>query len=131
MKNEDILKQSDVICKALSSDEDNLKRDILSHTGNRWAMSALHVLAVNGVLRHAELARLLAGVTQRMLTRTLRQLERDGLVGRFDYQEKSPRVEYAITSLGTEFLIETFPLWNWVINNSDAFRIARERYDNR
>ena len=131
MKNEDILKQSDAICVALSCDDDNLKRDVLSHTGNRWAMAVLHTVAVHGPSRHAELARMLAGVTQRMLTRTLRQLERDGLVSRFDYQEKLPRVEYSITSLGTAFLIETFPLWNWVIKNADAFRIARERYDNQ
>ena len=70
------------------------------------------------------------GVTQRMLTRTLRQLERDGLVTRYDLVEM-PRVEYELTELGMGLLIRMIPLWTWVVENSDQFRKSREQYDSR
>ena len=61
------------------------------------------------------------GVTQRMLTRTLRQLERDGLVTRHDLVEILPCVEYKLTELGMGLLIRMIPLWTWVVENSDQF----------
>ena len=70
------------------------------------------------------------GVTQRMLTRTLRQLERDGLVTRYDLVEM-PRVEYELTELGMGLLVRMIPLWTWVVENSDQFRKLREKYDSR
>lgn len=82
-----------------------------------------------GRLRHAEIGRRMQGVTQRMLTRTLRQLERDGLVLRHDFQEVPPKVEYELSSLGTELLVHMIPLWTWVVEKGDAFRQARERFD--
>jgi DNA-binding HxlR family transcriptional regulator len=63
------------------------------------------------------------------LTRTLRQLERDGLVLRHDFQEVPPKVEYELSSLGTELLVHMIPLWTWVVEKGDAFRQARERFD--
>lgn len=124
-----MLEESDAICAALSDDDDTLKRDVLAHAGNRWALSVVHILGVRGTLRHAELARLMPGVTQRMLTRTLRQLERDGLLSRHDYQTKHPHVEYALTPLGRELLAQLFPVWRWVLDNAEAFRQARARFD--
>ncbi|QIJ02655.1 MarR family transcriptional regulator [Stutzerimonas balearica] len=102
----------------MSADDDGLKREVLSHAGNRWSLGVVHKLGVAGRLRHAELARRLDGVTQRMLTRSLRQLERDGLVHRQDHAEVPPRVEYELT-------------WTWVIGHADEFRAARHRYDAR
>jgi DNA-binding HxlR family transcriptional regulator len=61
---------------------------------------------VAGTLRHAELARPVEGVTQRMLTRTLRHLERDGLLVRRDYAEVPPRVDYTLTPLGGDYSYE-------------------------
>lgn len=124
-----MLAESDAICTALSDEDDTLKRDVLGHAGNRWALSVVHILGVQGPLRHAELARLMSGVTQRMLTRTLRQLERDGLIFRHDFQTKHPRVEYRLTSLGEEFLSQLFPVWRWVLSNAEAVRDARARFD--
>ncbi len=124
-----LLQFSKTVCAALSHDDDGLKREILTHAGNRWSLGIIHLLGTEGPLRHAEIARKLEEVTQRMLTRTLRQLERDGLITRQDYQEKRPRVEYAITPLGKGLLVNMLPIWSWVIASGDQFRAARQRYD--
>ena len=96
-------------------------------TAGRWASSMRW--ASRGTLRHAELARRLDGVTQRMLTRTLRQLERDGLIARRDHGEVPPRVDYRLTELGRGLLVGMLPLWTWVIDNADRFRAARRGFD--
>ncbi|VVE25971.1 HxlR family transcriptional regulator [Pandoraea capi] len=124
-----LLQQSHEACDALSADDDGLKREILTHAGNRWSLGVVHALGVAGTLRHAEIARRLDGVTQRMLTRTLRQLERDGLISRHDYREVPPRVEYQLTPLGRGLLAGMVPLWRWVIDNAQGFREARQQYD--
>ncbi|WP_407315930.1 winged helix-turn-helix transcriptional regulator [Pseudomonas sp. nanlin1] len=126
---QEIVRRSQDACRALSDDEDGLKRDILGHSGNRWSLAVVHALGVSSPLRHAELRRRLHGVTQRMLTHTLRQLERDGLIVRHDYAEKPLRVEYALTELGMGLLVQMIPLWTWVIEQSDGFNQARKRYD--
>jgi DNA-binding HxlR family transcriptional regulator len=89
----------------------------------------VHALGVSSPLRHAELRRQLHGVTQRMLTHTLRQLERDGLISRHDFGEKPLRVEYRLTELGMGLLVQMIPLWTWVIEQAEGFTAARERYD--
>lgn len=116
-------------CDALSDADDGLKREVLAHAGNRWSLGVIHALATAGVLRHAELARQLEGVSQRMLTRTLRHLERDGLITRHDHREVPPRVEYRLTALGRGFLACMIPLWRWVIGSAQEFRDARQRFD--
>ncbi|SOE46893.1 Transcriptional regulator, HxlR family [plant metagenome] len=124
-----LMRQSQQACDALSDDDDGLKREILSHAGNRWSLGVVHALGVGGTLRHAEIARRLEGVTQRMLTRTLRQLERDGLISRHDFREVPPRVEYRLTELGRGLLTGMLPLWQWVIAHAEGLRSARRRYD--
>ena len=64
-----------------------------------------------------------------MLTRTLRQLERDGLIVRHDHGEMPPHVDYALTELGRGLLLGMVPLWTWVIDNAETFRAARNRFD--
>ena len=128
-KIEQLIQQSRAACAALSNDDDGLKREVLTHAGNRWSLGIVHTLGVSGRLRHAELGRRMHGVTQRMLTRTLRQLERDGLVLRFDHREVPPRVEYELTTLGRGLLYRMIPLWTWVIENADDFRKQRQAFD--
>ncbi|MFC6338242.1 transcriptional regulator [Pseudomonas sp. CCM 7891] len=129
MDNDEIIRRSQAACEALSADDDGLKRDVLSHAGNRWSLGIVHVLGVNGRLRHAEIGRRMEGVTQRMLTRTLRQLERDGLVLRHDYQEVPPKVDYELSGLGKQLLVHMIPLWTWVVENAEEFRHSREQFD--
>lgn len=124
-----VIAHSQAACDALSDDDDGLKRDVLAHAGNRWSLGIVHALGVAGTLRHAELARRLEGVTQRMLTRSLRHLERDGLILRRDYREVPPRVDYTLTLLGRGLLVGMMPLWTWIIDNASEFRAARTRFD--
>ncbi|GKS91342.1 hypothetical protein AVTE2539_18275 [Acidovorax sp. SUPP2539] len=66
-----------------------------------------------------------------MLTLTLRQLERDGLVLRHDFEEVPPKVEYELTDAGMELLVRMVPLWTWIVENADRFREARQRFDSQ
>ena len=124
-----VIARSQAACDVLSQDDDGLKREVLAHAGNRWSLGIVHALGVAGTLRHAELARRLDGVTQRMLTRSLRHLERDGLIVRRDHGEVPPRVDYALTPLGQGLLVGMMPLWTWIIDNAADFREARTRFD--
>jgi DNA-binding HxlR family transcriptional regulator len=129
MTEEEVISLSQATCDALSDEDDGLKREVLTHAGNRWSLGIVHTLGVAGKLRHADIGRRLPGVTQRMLTRSLRQLERDGLIARFDYGEVPPRVDYELTVLGRSFLVRMVPLWTWLLENADSFRAARARFD--
>ncbi|MEQ7921798.1 helix-turn-helix domain-containing protein [Xanthomonas sp. WHRI 1810A] len=129
MDNEELIRQSQAACEALSAEDDGLKREVLTHAGNRWSLGIVHTLGVEGRLRHAQIARRMSGVSQRMLTRSLRQLERDGLVVRRDYNEVPPRVDYELSALGKGLLGQMIPLWMWVADNAEGFRQARVRYD--
>lgn len=122
--------QFKAVCDALSDEHDTLKREVLSHCGNRWSLGVVYTLGTAGPLRHSELARALPGVTQRMLTRTLRQLQADGLIDRHDHQQKypRPRVDYHVTELGKAMLLQMLPLWQWVVANAGAFSEARQVY---
>src|SRR5256885_3070276 len=75
-------------------------REMLARVGDKWSVYVIHVLGDTGTLRFNELRGRVDGVSQRMLTVTLRGLERDGLVVRTVYAEVPPRVEYALTTLG-------------------------------
>lgn len=125
----EILKYSQTVCDGLKDDDDGLRREVLAHAGNRWSLGVVHTLGVYGRLRHAEIGRRMHGVTQRMLTRTLRQLQRDGLVLRHDFNEMSPRVEYELSDMGMDLLVRMVPLWTWIVGNADRFREARQNFD--
>lgn len=127
----DVLKYSQAVCDGLRDDDDGVRREVLAHAGNRWSLGVIHTLGVYGQLRHAEIGRRMHGVTQRMLTRTLRQLERDGLIYRVDFEQVPPRVEYALSEAGLELLIRMVPLWTWIVENADSFRTAREIFDQK
>lgn len=76
-------------------------RDVLARVGDTWSVYVIHMLGDAKTLRFNELRREVNGISQRMLTVTLRGLERDGLVARTVYPEVPPRVEYTLTPLGT------------------------------
>lgn len=131
MEQNEILKYAQTVCDGLREDDDGVRREVLAHAGSRWSLGVVHTLGVYGRLRHAEIGRRMHGVTQRMLTLTLRQLERDGLVLRHDFQEVPPRVEYELTAMGMELLVRMVPLWTWIVENADRFREARQDFDGR
>ena len=82
-------------------------------------------------MRHAELKRQMASVTRRMLTKTLRSMEQDGLLIRREFDEIPPRVEYELTPLGMELLMRMSPVWTWVVENVEEFRKARRMFDSQ
>jgi DNA-binding HxlR family transcriptional regulator len=129
LNRDELLQYSQTVCDGLRDDDDGLRREVLAHAGSRWSLGVVHTLGVYGKLRHAEIGRRMHGVTQRMLTRTLRQLERDGLVLRHYFEEIPPKVEYELSDTGMELLVRMVPLWTWIVENADSFREARQNFD--
>ncbi|MHA7114607.1 winged helix-turn-helix transcriptional regulator [Pseudomonas promysalinigenes] len=129
MTNQEALSQAEAICQTLREDDDGVRREVLAHAGSRWSLGILHALGVYGTMRHAEIKRQMTGVTQRMLTKTLRAMERDGLLLRREFEEIPPRVEYELTPLGMELLVRMSPVWMWVVENAEEFREARRAFD--
>src|SRR5215217_7860542 len=105
--------------------------DVLNRIGDKWSVMVVGMLGRNGTLRFNELKRLINGVSQRMLTLTLRNLERDGLVTRTIYPEVPPRVEYGLTQLGKTLQGPISGLWDWSAENHTSIIDARAIYDAR
>lgn len=131
MTDQEALSQAETICRTLREDDDGVRREVLAHAGSRWSLGILHALGVYGTMRHAEIKRQMTGVTQRMLTKTLRSMERDGLVLRREFGEIPPRVEYELTPLGMGLLLRMSPIWTWVVENAEDFRKARQIFDSQ
>ncbi|MEC5320716.1 helix-turn-helix domain-containing protein [Brenneria populi subsp. brevivirga] len=105
-------------------------REILDRIGDKWSLYIIALLA-NGPLRFNELKRRIEGISQRMLTLTLRGLERDGLISRTIFATIPPRVDYALTALGTTLLVPVMALVNWANDNQRHIGDAHRRYDEK
>lgn len=103
---------------------------LLSRVGDRWSILVIISLASRDVMRFNELKRHL-GITQRMLSRTLRELERDGLVLRTAYATVPPTVEYQLTDLGRSFGRAAEVMGEWAVENVAAVDEARAAFDAR
>ena len=99
-------------------------RDLLTTIGDKWSLAVVSVL-VAGEIRFTEIQRRVVGISHRMLTKTLRELERDGLVSRCVYAEVPPRVEYALTPLGRTLLGPVQALSAWVDEHGAEVRANR------
>ena len=102
--------------------------EILSRVGDKWSVQVVVQLG-NGPKRFNELRRSVDGISQRMLTLTLRGLERDGLVTRTVFPTIPPRVDYQLTGLGCSLLKTVRGLGEWAIANRDEILEARRRFD--
>jgi DNA-binding HxlR family transcriptional regulator len=119
-------------CEALTEAEDSLTRDVVTRLAEKWTLWTLAELAeADAPLRFSRILERVEGVSQKSLTKVLRQLERDGLVTRVVFAEVPPRVEYAITPLALEMLELVHPLWRWAANNIAHFQAAQASYDAR
>lgn len=105
-------------------------RDVLNRIGDKWSLTVIHELAW-GSKRFTELLRDIDGVSQRMLTVTLRALERDGLVDRTVHPTVPPRVDYQLTDLGRTLLDTICQLMAWTVDHLDDIERARKGYDAR
>ena len=106
-------------------------REMLARVGDKWSVYVIHVLGDAGTLRFNELRGEVDGISQRMLTVTLRGLERDGLVRRTVYPEVPPRVEYALTPLGATLRQLVRGLVEWSEAHLVEVDRARAEYDVR
>lgn len=102
--------------------------EVLNRVGDKWSMQVVMNLGA-GSLRFNELRRAIDGISQRMLTRTLRGLERDGLVSRAVTPSVPPRVDYALTDLGRSLRRPVDALGEWAVGNREAIAAARARFD--
>lgn len=103
-------------------------RDVLAKIGGKWSTLIVMALAERPH-RFGELRRVLADISQRMLTETLRDLQRDGLVSRRVFPTQPPSVEYALTDLGRSLLTSLAALIHWAEVNHEAIRVSRREYD--
>lgn len=87
---------------------------VVDMIGGKWKLRIIYMLAMHEVLRYNELKRLLTPVTHKMLTAQLRELERDGLVNRTEYQQIPPKVEYSMTDMGRDLEPIVKEIHNWI-----------------
>ena len=111
---------ADPVCRTIST--------LLSRIGDKWTVLVVQTLA-GGPRRFNELRREIPSVSQRMLTLTLRNLERDGLVSRTVTPSIPPRVDYELTALGQSLQKPICGLATWALDNVGAIHEARQRYD--
>ena len=107
-------------CQAVNS--------VLARVGDKWSVLII-VLLGNGKLRFNEIKRMVGGISQRMLTLTLRALERDGLVKRTIFPTIPPRVEYELTELGRSLRCAVAPIGKWAHEHVGDIHKAREKFD--
>ena len=119
-------------CETLTEAEDALTRDMVSRISDKWSLWTMSVIAQFGrPMRFSRIMDQVDGISQKSLTKTLRGLERDGLVTREVFAEVPPRVEYTITALGSEMLDHVAPLWLWVAKSVQSFQGYRAAFDLR
>ncbi|MFH7333968.1 helix-turn-helix domain-containing protein [Streptomyces hygroscopicus] len=106
-------------------------RDLLDRIGDKWSILVLGELAEHGTSRFSHLRKRLSGVSEKMLTQTLRGLERDGLVLRTVHPEVPVRVEYELTPLGVTLREPLKALTAWSLRHTEEVLAARKEYDAR
>jgi DNA-binding HxlR family transcriptional regulator len=105
-----------------------LVRQLLERLADKWTLMVLEALEQNGTMRFTRLREAVGGVSQKMLTRTLRQLEEDGLVTRHVYPVVPPRVDYRLTAMGQGLSESLCDLWRWARRHARDVDRARRTY---
>ena len=106
-----------------------LVNDLIGRVADKWTMIILEVLAESGELRFTQLARKVPGISQKMLTQTLRQMERDGMVTRTVHAVVPPRVDYRLTDLGASLGAAFCGVWIWAEENLARVETSRAKFD--
>ncbi|MBB3872034.1 winged helix-turn-helix transcriptional regulator [Brevundimonas mediterranea] len=108
-----------------------LVNEVIGRVADKWTMLILEVLAEHGETRFTRVGELVGGISQKMLTQTLRQMERDGLVVRTVHPVIPPKVEYRLTDLGFTLAEAFCGVWTWAETNIDRIEAARAAFDGR
>jgi DNA-binding HxlR family transcriptional regulator len=112
-------------------DLDLLVREIIGRVADKWTMIALDVLEEHGRLRFTRLGELIGGISQKMLTKTIRQMEADGLVLRTVHPVIPPRVEYELTDMGRSLGEAFCGVWHWSEQHREAILESRKAFQER
>jgi DNA-binding HxlR family transcriptional regulator len=119
-------------CETLAEAEEALAVEMVSRISDKWSLWTMSVIAELGQpMRFSRIMDRVEGISQKSLTKTLRALERDGLITREVFAEVPPRVEYTITALGSEMLDNVAPLWLWAGRTVQRFQDCRAAFDRR
>ncbi len=118
-------------CKVSTPEIDALVDEIIGRIADKWTMLVLEALAQHGTLRYTRLAEEVGGVSQKMLTKTLRQMEADGFVTRTVHPVVPPHVDYTLTPLGASLGEAFCGVWTWAEQHHAELERAREAYRSR
>jgi len=119
-------------CETMTEDEDALTREMVSRISDKWSLWTMSVIAELGQpMRFSRIMDQVEGISQKSLTKTLRGLERNGLITRKVFAEVPPRVEYTVTALGRDMLDNVAPLWLWTAKSVQRFQECRSTFDRR
>jgi DNA-binding HxlR family transcriptional regulator len=110
---------------------ERLVNDLIGRVADKWTMLILEVLEEHGELRFTRIGKLVEGISQKMLTQTLRQMERDGLVIRTVHPVIPPKVEYRLSDLGRSLGAAFCGVWIWAETNLAGIEAARTAFDAR
>ena len=110
------------------AEADAMVRDLIAKVADKWTMLILETLEEHGRLRFTRLGKMVGDVSQKMLTKTLRQMESDGLVKRTVHPVIPPHVEYELTSLGLGLSEAFCPIWTWVYAHYQEVNAARAAF---
>lgn len=108
-----------------------LVHEVIGRVADKWTMLILEVLSEYGEQRFTRVGELVGGISQKMLTQTLRQMERDGLVIRTIHPVIPPKVEYRLTDLGSTLAEAFCGVWAWAEKNIERIEAARTEFDRR
>ena len=108
-----------------------LVNEVIGRVADKWTMIVLEVLTEHGELRFTRIGELSGGISQKMLTQTLRQMERDGLVVRTVHPVIPPKVEYRLTDMGHSLSEAFCGVWLWAEAHLDRIETARQAFDAR
>lgn len=108
-----------------------LVHELIGRVADKWTMLVLEILGEHGELRFTRLGELVPGISQKMLTQTLRHMERDGLLVRTVHPVVPPKVEYRLTTLGLTLGAAFCGVWVWAVENLDGVEQARRAFDGK
>ncbi len=118
------------MCRPVATNE-ALVRELLDRVADKWTLLVIEALEPGEPVRFTRLKEVVGGVSQKMLTKTLRQLERDGLVTRRVHPVIPPHVDYTLTAMGRDLSEAVCGMWTWVETNARTVEMSRRAFEAR